>query len=73
MFEIGKEYTVWMAHPSGASLFTGILLKAELPLLCIEHGGESGSSMSTRRRSSAPTGRMRKQPLRYTRDMKPVD
>jgi hypothetical protein len=38
MFEIGKEYTVWMAHPGGASSFTGILLKAELPLLCIEHG-----------------------------------
>ena len=38
MFEVGKEYTIWMSHAGGASSFTGILLKAELPLLCIEHG-----------------------------------
>jgi hypothetical protein len=38
MFEVGKEYTIWMAHSGGANSFTGTLLRAELPLLCMEHG-----------------------------------
>ena len=38
MFEVGKVYTIRMEHPSGATSFKGILLEADLPLICIEHG-----------------------------------
>jgi hypothetical protein len=38
MFEVGKTYTIWMAHPTGETSFTGALLKAELPFLCLEFG-----------------------------------
>lgn len=39
MFEIGKDYTIRMNDGEGESSFNGKVLKVELPLIVVEHGG----------------------------------
>lgn len=39
MFEVGKDYTIRMNDGEGESSFNGRLLRAELPLIVVEHGG----------------------------------
>lgn len=39
MFEVGKEYTIRMNDGEGESSFNGKLLRVELPLIVVEHGG----------------------------------
>lgn len=39
MFEVGKDYTIKMNDGEGESSFNAKLLRAELPLIVVEHGG----------------------------------
>ena len=39
MFEIGKEYTIRMNDGEGESSINAKVLKVEMPLIVIEHGG----------------------------------